>query len=211
MADINVLSTHAVQEVLRELGPAFERVRQARLTIDYDPANALKRKIEDGVAFDVAIVTRSVIDALAGQGKIVRDSCVDIGRSGLGVAVRKGAARPEITTVEAFKRALLAAKSVARSREDTSGLYFDTLLNRLGIAEAMRAAELFWAGRHQKLVARGEANMAVQQIRSCAPVIGVDFAGPLPDELATLHGVFLRALALPATLRPWPKLPSSMP
>ena len=70
MADINVLSTHAVQEVLRELGPAFERARQARLTIDYDPANALKRKIEDGVAFDVAIVTRPVIDALAGQGKI---------------------------------------------------------------------------------------------------------------------------------------------
>ncbi|MGA7663602.1 MAG: substrate-binding domain-containing protein [Pseudolabrys sp.] len=190
MADINVLSTHAVQEVLRELGPAFERVRQARLTIDYDPANALKRKIEDGVAFDVAIVTRSVIDALAGQGKIVRDSCVDIGRSGLGVAVRKGAARPEITTVEAFKRALLAAKSVARSREGTSGLYFETLLTRLGIAEAMRGRiVLGGSGRIAELVARGEANMAVQQIPELLPVNGVDFAGPLPDELQ-LYTVF---------------------
>lgn len=190
MADINVLSTHAVQEVLRELGPAFERVRQARLTIDYDPANALKRKIEDGVAFDVAIVTRSVIDALAGQGKIVRDSCVDIGRSGLGVAVRKGAARPEITTVEAFKRALLAAKSVVRSREGTSGLYFETLLTRLGIAEAMRGKiVLGGSGRIAELVGRGEASMAMQQIPELLPVDGVEFAGPLPDELQ-LHTVF---------------------
>ena len=158
--------------------------------IDYDPANALKRKIEDGVAFDVAIVTRPVIDALAEQGKVVRDSCVDIGRSGLGVAVRKGAAIPDIASVDAFKNALLAARSVVRSREGTSGLYFETLLTRLGIAEVMRGKlVLGGSGRIAELVARGEADMAVQQIPELLPVEGVDFAGPLPDELQ-LYTVF---------------------
>lgn len=190
MADIKVLSTHAVEEVLRELGPSFECASGARLVIDYDPANALKRKIEDGAVFDVAIVTRPVIDALAGRGKIDRDSCTDIGRSGLGIAVRKGAARPDVVSTEAFKRALLAARSVVRSREGTSGLYFETLLTRLGIASAMTGKiVLGGSGRIAELVARGEADMAVQQIPELLPVEGVDFAGPLPDELQ-LYTVF---------------------
>lgn len=190
MADIKVLSTHAVEEALRELGPSFERASGARLVIDYDPANALKRKIEDGVVFDVAIVTRPVIDALAGRGKIDRDSCTDIARSGLGVAVRKGAARPDVVSTEAFKRALLAARSVVRSREGTSGLYFETLLARLGIADAMRDKIIFGgSGRIAELVACGEADMAVQQIPELLPVEGADFVGPLPDELQ-LYTVF---------------------
>jgi molybdate transport system substrate-binding protein len=190
MADITVLSTHAVQEVLRELGPAFERARRARLAIDYDPANALKRRIEEGATFDVAIVSRTVLDALVKQGKIISDSCVDIGRSGLGLAVRKGAARPDITTVEAFRRTLLAARSVVRSKEGTSGLYFETLLTRLGISDAMRAKIILGgSGRIAELVARGEAEIALQQISELLPVNGVDFAGPLPDALQ-LYTVF---------------------
>jgi len=190
MADIKVFSTHAVQEVLHELGPAFERASGVRLAISYDPANALKHKIEDGAVFDVAIVTRAVIDALAKQRKIVHESCTDIARSGLGVAVRKGAATPDVTTVNAFKRALLAAQSVARSKEGTSGLYFDMLLTRLGIAEAMRGKiVLGGSGRIAELVARGEAEMAVQQIPELLPVEGVDFVGALPDELQ-LYTVF---------------------
>ncbi len=190
MTDIKVLSTHAVEEVLRELGPSFERASGARLAIDYDPANALKRKIEDGIAFDVAIVTRPVIDALGQRGKIVRESCTDIGRSGLGVAVRKGATIPDIASVNTFKNALLAARSIVRSREGTSGLYFESLLPRLGIAEAMRGKIMLGgSGRIAELVARGEADMAVQQIPELLPVKGVAFAGPLPDELQ-LYTVF---------------------
>ena len=190
MANIKVLSTHAVEEVLRELGPSFERASGARLVIDYDPANALKRKIEDGAAFDAAIVTRPVIDALAGQGKVVRKSCVDIGRSGLGVAVRNGSVRPDLVSTEAFKRALLAAKSVVRSRDGTSGLYFESLLTRLGIAEAMHDKIILGgSGRIAELVARGEADMAVQQIPELLPVEGVDFAGPFPEDLQ-LYTVF---------------------
>lgn len=190
MAEITVLSTHVVQEVLRELGPAFERARRTRLTIDYDPANALKRRIEEGATFDVAIVSRPVIDALVKRRKIVCDSCVDIGRCGLGLAVRKGVAKPDMTTAEGVKRALLAARSVVRSREGTSGLYFETLLTRLGIADAMRSKVLLGgSGRIAEAVARGEAEMALQQIPELLPVDNVDFAGPLPVELQ-LYTVF---------------------
>ena len=190
MADFKVLSTHAVQDVLRELGPAFERASGSRITIDYDPANALKRRIEEDAEFDVAIVTRPVIDVLAGQGKIRRETCIDIGQSGLGVAVRKGTVTPDVTTVDAFKRALLAAKSVVRSKEGTSGLYFEAMLVHLGIAEVMRSKiVLGGSGRVAEFVARGEADLAVQQIPELLPVDGVDFAGPLPDELQ-LYTVF---------------------
>ena len=190
MAVIKVLSTHAVEEVLRELGPLFQRASGARLVVDYDPANALKRKIEDGAVFEVAIVTRPVIDALAERGKIIGESCANIGRSGLGIAVRKGAPMPDIADVDAFKRALLGAKSVVRSREGTSGVYFETLLARLGISEAMRGKiVLDGSGRIAELVARGDADIAVQQIPELLPVSGVDFAGPLPEALQ-LYTVF---------------------
>lgn len=190
VAKIKVFSTHAVQDVLHEFAPVFERAHKVSLVIDYDPANALRRRIEDGMAFDVAIVTRPVIDALVGQGRIAGETVTDIGRSGLGIAVRNGATKPDVSTIDAFKRALIAAKSVVRSREGTSGLYFETLLTRLGIAEAMRSKiVLGGSGRIAELVARGEAELAVQQIPELLPVDGVDFAGPLPDELQ-LYTVF---------------------
>ena len=190
VADIKVLSTHAVQDVLREFAPAFERACRITLVIDYNPANALKRRIEDGATFDVAIVTRPVIDALVGQGRIAGETVTDIGRSGLGIAVRKGAAKPDVTTADAFKHTLIAAKSVARSREGTSGLYFETLLNRLGIAEAMDGKiVLGGSGRVAELVACGEAELAVQQIPELLPVDGAEFIGPLPGELQ-LYTVF---------------------
>jgi molybdate transport system substrate-binding protein len=183
-ADIRVLSTHAVLDVLNEIGPKFERATGNRLSIGYDPANAVKRQIENGAAFDVAIVTRPVFDDLATQGKILPQTRADIGRSGLGVAVRKGAPKPDIATTEAFKRALLAAKSVVRSTEGTSGIYFEKLLDRLGIAEAMRdKVKLGPSGRVAELVARGEADMAVQQIAELLPVTGAQYAGPFPPEL----------------------------
>ena len=184
MAEIKILSTHAVQEVLSELGPAFESVSTVDLAIDYDPANALRRRIEAATPFDVAIVTRTVIDGLALKGKVRRETCKDICQSGLGVAVRQGAAAPDIATVDAFRRSLLAAHSVVRSREGTSGLYFETLLGRLGIADAMRGKVVLGpSGRIAELVARGEAEMAVQQIPELLPVKGVQYVGPLPGEL----------------------------
>ena len=190
MTDVKVLSTHAVQQVLCELGPGFERALGVRLDVDYDPANALKRKIENGAPFDVAIVTRSVFDSLTADGTILRNSCVDIARSGLGIAVRKGMARPDITTTAAFKSVLLAAPSVVRSKEGTSGAYFETLLDHLGIAETMRGRIILGgSGRVAELVARGDAELAVQQIPELLPVAGIDVVGPLPPDLQ-LYTVF---------------------
>jgi molybdate transport system substrate-binding protein len=184
MAEIKILSTHAVQEVLSELGPMFERASGLDLAIGYDPANALKRTIQAGTPFDVAIVTRIVIDELAREGKVRHETCKDICRSGLGAAVRQGAAAPDIATVDAFRRSLLAAHSIVRSKEGTSGLYFETLLDRLGIADAMRDKIMLGpSGRIAELVARGEADMAVQQIPELLPVKGVQYIGPLPGEL----------------------------
>ena len=194
-ADIRVLSTHAVLDALNELGPKFERATGHRLSIGYDPAKAVKRQIENGAAFDVAIVTRPVFDDLAAQGKILLETRADIGRSGLGAAVRKGAPKPDIATTEAFKRALLAAKSVVRSTEGTSGIYFEKLLDRLGIAEAMRdKVKLGPSGRVAELVARGEADMAVQQIAELLPVTGAQYAGPFPPELQ-LYSEFAAGVA----------------
>jgi molybdate transport system substrate-binding protein len=189
-AEIKVLSTHAALEVLSELGPQFERATGHKLSFNYDPANIIKRQIEGGAAFDVAIVTRSVIDDLAKEDKIVPDSRIDIARSGLGAAVRKGAPKPDISTVEGFKHAMLSAKSIVRSTEGTSGLYFDKLLDRLGIAEVMRGKiTLGPSGRVAEFVARGEVEMAVQQVSELLPVTGTEFVGPFPPELQ-LYTVF---------------------
>ncbi len=194
-ADIKILSTHAVVEVLNELAPAFERATGHRFSFQYNPSAAILREIDGGAAFDVAIVTRPAIDRLAAQGKIVRESCADIGRCGLGVAVRKGAHKPDIDTVESFKRALLAAKTVVRSRDGASGQYFETLLDRLGIAEAMHGKIVIGpAGRIAELVARGEAELAVQQVPELLPVTGADFVGPFPGELQ-VYTVFAAGVA----------------
>jgi molybdate transport system substrate-binding protein len=182
--EIKILSTHAVVEVLNELVPAFERTSGLRLAFDFNPSAAIQRTIAAGAAFDVAIITRPVIDEMAAQGKILRDTCVDFCRCGLGLAVRKGAPKPDIGTADAFRRALLAAKSVARSRDGASGQYFDALLTRLGIADAMRDKIIIGpGGRIAELVARGEAELAVQQVPELMPVAGADLVGPFPEEL----------------------------
>jgi len=194
-AEIRILSTHAALDVLNVLGPKFERAHGCRLSFGYDPAKAVKRQVENGAAFDVAIVTRPVFDDLAAQGKMLAEPRADVGRSGLGVSVRQGAAKPDIGTTEAFKRALLAAKSVVRSTEGTSGIYFDKLLDRLGIAEAMRDKIVLGpSGRVAELVARGEAEMAIQQIAELLPVTGAQYVGPFPPELQ-LYSVFAAGVA----------------
>ena len=182
--EIRILSTHAALDVLNELGPKFERATGNRLSIGYDPAKAVKRQVENGAGFDIAIVTRPVFDDLARQGKILPETRADIGRCGLGLSVRKDAPKPDIATTEAFKRALLATKSVVRSTEGTSGIYFEQLLDRLGIAEAMAGKIVLGpSGRVAELVARGEADMAVQQIAELLPVTGAQYVGPFPPEL----------------------------
>ena len=193
--EIKVLSTHAALDVLNVIGPKFERAAGCRLSFGYDPAKAVKRQIENGAAFDVAIVTRPVFDDLVAQGKMLAEPRADVGRSGLGVSVRQGAVKPDISTTDAFKRALLAANTVVRSTEGTSGIYFDKLIGRLGIAEAMRDKIVLGpSGRVAELVARGEAEMAIQQIAELLPVSGAQYAGPFPPDLQ-LYSEFAAGVA----------------
>jgi len=184
MSDIKVLSTHALYEVLVELVPAFERASGHRLSFNYNPTAAIRREIDGGAAFDVAIITRAGVDELTARGVILRESSIDLARCGLGVSVRKDAPKPDIGTVEAFKRALLNAKSVVRSKDGASGKTFEALLERLGITEAMRDKIIVGpAGRIAELVARGEGELAIQQVPELVPVKGADFVGPFPAEL----------------------------
>lgn len=194
-AEFRVLSTHALQKVVEDIAPEFERTVGCTLSFCYDPANAIKRQIESGVQFDAALITRAAIDDLTKQGKILPGSRVDLARSGLGVAVRKGLSKPDIGTVEGFKDALLSAKSLVRSTEGTSGIYFDKLLDQLGIRELMRdKIKLGPSGRIAELAARGEVDMAVQQISELIPVTGVDVVGPFPPEVQ-LYTVFAGAVS----------------
>ena len=184
MTELTVFSTHAAYDVLAAVGPRFERDTGNKLTFRYDPAKAVRRQVEEGAVFDVAIITRPVFDALAEKGHILPETRADLGRSGLGVSVRQGAPKPDIGTVDAFKHALLSAKSVVRSTEGTSGMYFEQLLGELGIAKDMQSKIVLGpSGRVAELVARGEGELAVQQVPELLPVKGTDFVGPFPEEL----------------------------
>ena len=186
-ADIKVLTAGAMRGVLAELLPQFEKDTGHKVSLDNATAGTLAKRIEAGEAFDVAIVTPKVIDALILKGKITPGSRADLARVGIGVAVKEGAALPDIATVETFKRTLLAAKSVAYidpKAGGSSGIYFDGLLDRLGIAGEIRPkAKLKQGGYVAELVASGEAEVAVHQISEIVPVKGVVLVGPLPAEI----------------------------
>lgn len=181
---LTIFSTHALIEVLDALKAGFEREHGCRLAFTLDPTQAVRRRVEEGETFDVAIATRSGIDALAAAGRIAPETIVTLGSTGLGVSVRAGAPKPDIGSVEAFKRALLGAQSVVRSREGASGAFFESVMERLGITEAMRdKIVIAGSGRVAEVAARGEAELAVQQISELVPVKGADFVGPFPAEL----------------------------
>src|SRR5258706_295868 len=138
-AEIKVIASNGVKEALHELASSFERETGHKLVISFGLATALKRQIEAGEAFDLAILPAAVIDDLAKQGKIDAASRPAIARSGVGMGIKKGAPRPDIRTPGAFKRTLLSAKSITWAKEGQSGIYFASLLERIGIAEQMKS------------------------------------------------------------------------
>jgi molybdate transport system substrate-binding protein len=202
-ADIKVLSTTAMKTVLEELAPRFERTTGHRLNVSLGPSLRLEKQLADGEAADVAIVTAAGLKDLVAGGKIIAGSLVDIANSPLGVAVQKGAPKPDISTADAFKRAMLSAKSVALSKPvggGQSGVHMAKVFEQLGIADAMRGKSLYGAGGPAGLVGlivlRGEAEIGVQQMAELAGVSGIDIVGPLPPEL---QSVTLFTAATPTT------------
>jgi molybdate transport system substrate-binding protein len=165
-----VLSTLALKGVLNEIAP--------ELRVRFDATQALLKAIAAGESADLVILTTEAVDELHRQGKVARG--VTLGASGVGVAVRAGAPRPDVGTVEKLKASLLAAESVAHSKVGASGLYFAQLLKELGIAERLKRIVVVEKGPVGAVVASGGAQIGVQQLCELAPVPGIDIVGGLP-------------------------------
>jgi molybdate transport system substrate-binding protein len=187
-AEIKLMSSGGMRVALIDLMPAFERATRHKVVATYGSPGAIRDRILAGEPMDVLVFPGPGIDALAKQGKIIAGSKVNLARSGMGVAVRAGAPKPDISTPEALRRALLAAKSIVYTDPalgSPSGVHFSKVLERLGIADEMKAKSRLHDGTsfNAELVARGEIELAIQQISEIVPVKGAELAGPLPADL----------------------------
>jgi molybdate transport system substrate-binding protein len=184
-ADIKIICSNGFQAVMHELGPQFERTTGHRLVVSYGLAAVLGKQIEGGEAFDLAILAPPQIDALIKQGRIAADSRIVLARSGIGVMVRTGAPKPDISTVDGFKRALLNAKSIAYPPQGQSGIYLAGLIERLGLTEALKTKLMPIASGPLtgETVAKGEAEIGITPIGELLAVKGVALVGPLPAEV----------------------------
>jgi len=185
-AEINVLSAVVMRPVLGDIVAGFERETGHKVVVDFATAGVLRDRIRSGEAADVTILPRPTMDTLLKEAKVVSGSDVVVGRGNVGVAVRAGAPRPDVSSVEGFKRSLLAAKSIVYSdpaQGGISGIHFARVLERLGIAGQMKPkTKLIPGAGSGEFVARGEAEIAIGGTMDLLRVPGV-VVGPLPDEL----------------------------
>lgn len=181
---IKLLTTNAVRGSLLELLPGFERETGHGVTASYYSTNQILELIRGGETADVLILTGPAIDELTKQDKVMAGSRADIASTGIGVCVRKGAPRPDISTLAAFKRALLDARLIAHTSTGQSGVYFSSLIERLGIAGPVKAkARVQEGGLVGETVARGDAEIGIQQVSEILAVPGADLVGPIPAEI----------------------------
>jgi molybdate transport system substrate-binding protein len=193
-AEIKVLSAGSLKLALNQLLPDFQKSSGDTVTIDYGTAGAIVGRIQKGESADVTIVSRSQLETLESQGKVAQGSRVNIAGVGVGVAIRKGAPKPDISSVEAFKRALISARSIGYVNPalgSSSGIYVAAMLERLGIAQDLKSKIrlVTVAGDIDGVfqgVANGEIEMQIGQISEIAISPGVDLAGPLPSEIQNL-------------------------
>jgi molybdate transport system substrate-binding protein len=184
---LELFTSNSTRGVLAELLPQFEQTSGTRVVVSYDPALIMLKRIDAGETADVAIFSQGAIDAVAESGKILPDSRRTLARCGVGVGVIAGAPKPDISSVEAFKAALLQAKSIAHTTNGASGIHFSGLIKRLGIAEEIQAkAVKNQGGLIGELVVRGQAELAIQQIPELMAVPGLEVVGPLPQELQSI-------------------------
>jgi molybdate transport system substrate-binding protein len=186
--ELKVLSGNGPKAAVRELCSQFEKATGNKIDLRFGVNPEVKRRIDAGESFDVVVGNPPIVDALIKDGTVIGPRS-DIGRSGLGVAVKSGAPKPDISSVAAFKQALLASKAVAFPGKGASGIYFISLLDRLGIKAKMQGKlKPMEAEDTVEVVARGEADMVVVVATRIVDVPGVDVVGPIPDELQTKIG-----------------------
>jgi molybdate transport system substrate-binding protein len=184
-APITVLCSNGLRAVLSEVAPQFEHATGNRLTVSYSVSAELEKRIEAGEPFDVAILTPPVIDGLVTRGTLAANTRTMVARSGIGIAVRAGASKPDLRTVEALERALLAARSIAFAKEGAGGLFFAALVQRLGLAERLtpKFKPTVTGQDVSRAVANGDAELGVQPLSEILSVPGVELAGSFPSSV----------------------------
>jgi molybdate transport system substrate-binding protein len=189
-AELKVLATVALTPALDELAVQFERATGNKLAIGYSLVADIRKRMLEGETADVVILSRAVMDELQKQEKLAPASIEDVVGAAIAVAVKAGAPKPDIGSVESFKRSLLAAKSIVYAdpaKGGLSGVYFARVLERLGIAEQMKPKTILVPGAEAgQVVARGDAEIGVAQSSEILPVTGAQLVGPLPGEFASV-------------------------
>jgi molybdate transport system substrate-binding protein len=185
-AEVKVLTAGAFKQIVLAVVPEFEKAGH-KVVVDNDTVGALTKRIEGGEAFDVVVLTPAAVDDLAGKGKIAPGTKTVLARVGVGVMVKAGAPAPDIGSVDAFKRALINAKSVAYidpASGGSSGIYVANLLQKLGLADEIKPkAKLKQGGYVADLIKSGDAELGIHQISEIVPVKEVTLVGPLPAEI----------------------------
>jgi molybdate transport system substrate-binding protein len=185
--ELKVLTAGAFKSSVVALGPEYEKASGNKLVIDNDTVGGLVKKVENGEPFDVIVLSPAAIDELAAKGKIAPFSRTNLARVGVGVMVKTGAPKPDISTVDAFKKAVLDAKSVSfidPASGGSSGIYVAKLLERLGIADQVKPKEKLKDGGYvADVISSGEAELGIHQISEIVPHEGVTLVGPLPKEI----------------------------
>jgi molybdate transport system substrate-binding protein len=186
MEKIRMLSTLGLMGAMRSLSSAFEDATGIHIDADFAPTLALLKRLRDGEAADLVILTREGLDEMIGEGRVVAESAADLARSFVGIAVRAGQVHPTISSEATLRKTLLAARSVAYSRLGASGVYFAQLIVRMGIAAEISAkAAIVEQGFTAERLVSGEADLAVQQISELKQVEGIEVIGPIPHDLQT--------------------------
>ena len=198
---LKVLTAGAFKQVVLAFVPAFEAKSGIKVEVENDTAGALLKRVQAGEAFDVLIIPPAGLATLGQEGKVDAASAAPVARVAIGVAVAKGAPRPPLETVDQFKEAVLKARKVAYidpASGGSSGIYLDSLFQRLGIAEQVKAkAVLVPGGLVAERIAKGEADLAIHQVSEILPVAGVELAGLLPESIQqyTTYGAAVSATA----------------
>jgi molybdate transport system substrate-binding protein len=188
-ADLRVLASNGVKAAVEELKPQLEKASGTTLSIDFSTAAALRDRMDQGEAFDVAILTDEASDALMKAGKLSPMSRARLARVGIGVGYRAGAPKPDVGTAASIKGALLNAKSIAYTESGASRPGIDRMFERLGIAAQLHTkSHLTAAGAAPASVGKGESDLVLTLISEILPEPGVELAGPIPSEFQTYIG-----------------------
>ena len=184
-ADITVLCSTPLRHVMTALIPEFERATKHRVLITYGASPELREKIEAGAPFDLVVLTPGFMDGLIKQGKVAAATRTPIARVGVAIAIKAGARKPDISTTAALKKTLLEARSISFGTEGASGAYFAALIEKLGIAAALKPKfQLKTSGEAvAQAVARGEAELGVAPATEILPVAGAEVLGTFPREI----------------------------